>query len=60
MNCWFCDHEAVTIGYGFAVCGGLETPVNCSEKARVLGDVALTQAQRDRMKYNLYKVDKEK
>jgi hypothetical protein len=37
LSCWFCTHPAVTIGYGFAICGGREeTPINCSERARVI------------------------
>jgi hypothetical protein len=50
LRCWFCDHPAVTIGWGFAVCGGREeTPVNCSERARALGAVDPPKAERDQL-----------
>lgn len=37
LRCYFCNGEAVTIGWGFALCGGRpDGEVNCSERARVL------------------------
>jgi hypothetical protein len=36
-ECWFCRQPAVTIGFGFAVCGGRsEDQRNCAEQARDL------------------------
>lgn len=47
LRCWFCSWPAVTVGYGFAVCGGrAETPINCSERARTLAEKTIAAPRR--------------
>jgi len=48
MQCYFCGQAAVTIGWGFAVCGGRpDGEVNCAERARTLFERTITErAQR--------------
>lgn len=45
MSCWFCTRPAITVGYGFAVCGGRAPNAdrNCSEQARDLHELTLRE-----------------
>lgn len=53
LRCWFCSWPAVTVGFGFAVCGGrAETPINCSERARVLAERTIAAPRRDGHNHN--------
>lgn len=49
LTCFFCQEPAVTIGWGFAVCG----EGRHAERARLCGDPAMDQFHRDRAITNL-------
>lgn len=55
LECVFCCEPAITVSFGFAICGGRESaPINCSERARnlfrrTIAEVVLDGERPDRL-----------